>query len=52
MQRSAVDGNQNRFRTIYGKAGVECPRCGQARISSRGQWDDNRLTYWCPACQR
>jgi endonuclease VIII len=27
-----------------------CPRCG-GRISSRGQGDDNRTTYWCPACQ-
>ena len=27
-----------------------CPRCG-GRISSRGQGDDNRTTYWCPVCQ-
>ena len=27
-----------------------CPRCG-GRISSRGQGDDNRTTYWCEACQ-
>jgi endonuclease VIII len=27
-----------------------CSRCG-GRISSRGQGDDNRTTYWCPACQ-
>ena len=27
-----------------------CPRCG-GRIASRGQGDDNRTTYWCPACQ-
>src|SRR5687768_2889852 len=27
-----------------------CPRCG-GRISSRGQGDDNRTTYWCPGCQ-
>jgi endonuclease-8 len=27
-----------------------CPRCG-GRISSRGQGDDNRTTYWCPTCQ-
>ena len=27
-----------------------CPRCG-ARIESRGQGDDNRTAYWCPACQ-
>jgi endonuclease-8 len=27
-----------------------CPNCG-GRISSRGQGDANRTTYWCPACQ-
>ena len=28
-----------------------CPRCG-TRIQQRGQWDDNRPTYWCEGCQR
>jgi endonuclease-8 len=27
-----------------------CPRCG-GRISSRGQGDANRTTYWCETCQ-
>ncbi len=27
-----------------------CPICG-GRISSRGQGDANRTTYWCPRCQ-
>lgn len=51
MQRSAEDGNQTRYKAIYGKAGRPCPRCGE-RIQQRGQWDDNRPTYWCPGCQR
>ncbi len=50
MQQSARDGNQTRFRTIYGRSGMPCPRCG-GRIAQRGQWDDNRPTYWCPSCQ-
>ena len=50
MQQSARDGNQTRFRSIYGKAGMPCPRC-DGRIRQRGQWDDNRPTYWCPRCQ-
>jgi endonuclease VIII len=50
MQQSARDGNQTRFRSIYGKAGMPCPRC-DGRIRQRGQWDDNRPTYWCPSCQ-
>jgi endonuclease-8 len=53
MQRSALDGNQTRWRRIYGKSGQPCPRCGPgSSIRARGQWDDNRLTFWCPRCQR
>jgi endonuclease-8 len=51
MQQSAQDGMQHAHRVIYGKAGRPCPRCG-APIRSRGQGDDNRLTYWCAGCQR
>jgi endonuclease-8 len=51
MRISAADGIQDRFKVIYGKAGRPCPRCGTP-IRSRGQGDDNRITYWCPACQR
>ena len=50
MQRSAQDGNQTRFKRIYGRAGLPCPQCG-ATIQVRGQWDDNRPTFWCPSCQ-
>jgi endonuclease VIII len=50
MQQSAADGRQDRHRRIYRLAGRPCPRCGTA-IRSRGQGDDNRTTYWCPACQ-
>jgi endonuclease VIII len=35
---------------IYGKRGRPCPRCGTP-IRSRGQGDENRITYWCPGCQ-
>jgi endonuclease-8 len=52
MRISAADGMQDRFRTIYGRAGQPCPRCGPpARIEARGQGDGNRITYWCPRCQ-
>jgi endonuclease-8 len=50
MQESARDGFQKRFERIYGRAGRPCPRCG-TRIRERGQWDDNRATFWCPGCQ-
>jgi len=50
MQQSARDGMQDAHRVIYGRVGRPCPRCG-APIRSRGQGDDNRLTYWCAGCQ-
>lgn len=53
MQASARDGDQSRFTRIYGSAGAYCPRCGPpVRITARHQGDDNRITYWCPSCQR
>jgi endonuclease-8 len=52
MQQSAADGLQSAHRTVYGKAGAPCPRCGApAVIHARGQGDDNRTTFWCPVCQ-
>jgi endonuclease-8 len=51
MRESARDGFAARPRTVYRRAGQPCPRCGTA-IRQRGQWEDNRLTFWCPACQR
>ncbi len=50
MRASAETGNQNRDKHLYGRAGMACHRCG-GRIRSRGQGDDNRITYWCPGCQ-
>ena len=53
MQESARHGRQSAYRVIYDKAGLPCPRCGPpALIRARGQGDDNRTTWWCPACQR
>jgi endonuclease-8 len=53
MRASALDGIQDRWRQIYGRAGQPCPRCGgESRIRSRGQGDGNRITYWCASCQR
>jgi endonuclease-8 len=50
MQESAMHGMQDAYRTIYNRKGRPCPRCGEL-IASRGQGDDNRITYWCPGCQ-
>jgi endonuclease-8 len=51
MSQSARDGFEARPRAVYNRAGEPCPRCGE-RIRARGQWEDNRTTFWCPACQR
>jgi endonuclease-8 len=50
MQESARHGMQDAYKTIYGTKGRPCPRCGTL-VDARGQWDDNRLTFWCPGCQ-
>ena len=51
MAVSAREGFIARPRAVYRRAGAPCPRCGTT-IASRGQWEDNRMTYWCPGCQR
>ena len=51
MQESARTGRQDAFRVIYNTTGRPCPRC-RTPVQQRGQWDDNRPTYWCPGCQR
>ena len=50
MQESARGGH-TRDQRVYNRAGRPCPRCGET-IQARGQWDDNRTTFWCPGCQR
>jgi endonuclease-8 len=49
MANSAVGGTQMRERHVYRLP--NCIVCG-GKIASRGQGDDNRMTYWCPVCQR
>ena len=41
-------GCQPREPWVYERAGRPCRRCGTL-IRARGQGDDNRTTYWCPA---
>ena len=44
MQASAVDGIQDRFRVIYGRAGLPCPRCGpDSIIQVRGQAGERQV---------
>jgi endonuclease VIII len=48
MLDAVAVGERHSF-AIYRQRGP-CPRCG-GRVSSRGQGDANRTTYWCPSCQ-
>jgi endonuclease-8 len=48
MQEAAAGGGHPG--AIYRRAGQPCAACG-APISSRGQGDANRTTYWCERCQ-
>jgi endonuclease-8 len=50
MRQPARDGFSARPRAVYSRAGQACPRCGTL-IRRRGQWENNRLTFWCPGCQ-
>jgi endonuclease-8 len=50
MQDSVSRGGHMRGLQVYDRAGRPCPRC-KTRLQARGQGDDNRTTYWCPACQ-
>jgi endonuclease-8 len=51
MRRSGELGPRAIEHRIYDRAGRPCPRCGTP-VRARGQGDDNRTTFWCPACQR
>jgi endonuclease-8 len=42
-------GRENRF-WVYNRDGQPCRRC-DTLVLLRGQGDDNRRTFWCPACQ-
>ena len=50
MLRSAAGGGHLREPWVFERHGRPCRRC-ETIIRARGQGDDNRTTYWCPACQ-
>ena len=49
QMQSAVESERHRFQ-VYKRRQSACPSC-RGPISSRGQGDANRTTYWCPRCQ-
>lgn len=48
MQEALATGRPGR--QVYRRAGRPCLRCNTI-VRSRGQGDQNRTAYWCPACQ-
>ncbi len=48
LMLEAVAGGRHHYAVYRGRH--PCPGC-HGRISSRGQGDANRITYWCPVCQ-
>jgi endonuclease-8 len=50
MRSAAREGFRARPEGVYGRAGRPCPRCGTI-VRRRGQWENNRSTFWCPGCQ-
>ena len=50
LMLDSAAGRRPPRRWVYDRAGLPCRRC-QTPIKARGQGDDNRTTYWCPACQ-
>jgi endonuclease VIII len=51
MLASGLRGPRHAREQLYRKVGRPCPRCGSP-IRARGQGEGNRMTYWCPGCQR
>jgi endonuclease-8 len=50
LMRRSAEGAGRDANWVFERAGLPCRRCNTL-IRSRGQGDDNRTTYWCPACQ-
>jgi endonuclease-8 len=48
MLEAVASGRQQR--AVYRRAGQPCPVC-RTLVSSAGQGDANRTTYWCRRCQ-
>jgi endonuclease-8 len=49
MSMAVETGGRHRFQIYKRRQGV-CASC-RGPVSSRGQGDANRTTYWCPRCQ-
>lgn len=47
------DTRRGRRHWVYGRAGLPCLRCRTpVRVADRADASLERITYWCPSCQR
>lgn len=49
-RRTTHEMDSSRKLWVYGRAGLECRRCG-AIVETRKQGIGTRPTFWCPSCQ-
>ena len=50
---AAPTRRQQPLPSVYGRAGLPCPRCGALIRRGRvGAPPTDRVTFWCPSCQR
>jgi endonuclease VIII len=49
MRTTTGDTHHGRELWVYGRAGKPCRRCGTSIATDK---DGDRVTYWCPSCQR
>lgn len=53
IQASTGSTRRGQERYVYGRAGQPCRRCGtRIRSDELGPPGRERVTYWCPSCQR
>ncbi len=50
MRREVRHGGRLSGGEVFEQGGEAMPALGQ-EDPGRGQWDENRMTYWCPTCQ-
>ncbi|MFG3498133.1 DNA-formamidopyrimidine glycosylase family protein [Streptomyces sp. NPDC047928] len=51
-RRTTADGRPDRRLYVYGRGNQPCYRCGTPIRRADGDGPEDRVSYWCPGCQR
>ena len=51
MRREVRRGGRLAGGEVFEQGGKALPRAAARASACEGQWDENRMTYWCPTCQ-